>query len=250
MKRILGRALRRMSEKLLDTADLSEALGDLTAGERDIVAAARPYTMTSVARLASLVEAVNYCVRNRLPGDIAECGVWRGGSMMTIALTLLAHGDTSRHLWLYDTYEGMSEPTARDTSLTGESAAAQMRVAVAKEGGWCAAGLDEVREHLHATGYPRDRLHFVQGKVEETIPAALPGPLALLRLDTDWYESTRHELQHLYPLLVPHGVLVIDDYGHWQGARQAVDEYFANAARPVYLHRIDYTGRLMIRPGD
>ena len=108
------------------------------------------------------------------------------------------------------------------------------------------ATLDEVAAPTcAATGYPAERLHFVEGKVEDTIPEQAPERIALLRLDTDWYESTRHELEHLYPRLSPGGVLIIDDYGHWEGARQAVDEYFKGE---VYLHRIDYTGRLAIKP--
>ena len=87
-----------------------------------------------------------------------------------------------------------------------------------------------------------ERIHFVEGKVEDTIPAHAPERIALLRLDTDWYESTRHELEHLYPRLSRGGVLIIDDYGHWQGARQAVDEYFGDA-HAALLNRIDYTAR-------
>ena len=73
----------------------------------------------------------------------------------------------------------------------------------------------------------------------------MPERIALLRIDTDWYESTRHELVHLYPRLSPGGVLIIDDYGHWQGARKAVDEYFQAG---LFLNHIDYTGRLAIKP--
>ena len=113
---------------------------------------------------------------------------------------------------------------------------------------WCEAGLDDVRANLLGTGYPPERIHFVQGKVEDTLPATLPERVALLRLDTDWYESTAHELKHLYPLLQPHGVLIIDDYGHWQGARRAVDEYFAGSSAAHYLHRVDYTARMLIKP--
>ena len=95
---------------------------------------------------------------------------------------------------------------------------------------------------LHGTGYPPERIHFVRGPVEETLPAGAPDEIALLRLDTDWYESTRHELEHLYPRLAAGGVLLVDDYGHWEGARKAVDEYFADhgdrpAAGPHRLHR-------------
>jgi hypothetical protein len=141
----------------------------------------------------------------------------------------------------------MSEPGAEDRSAGGETAAAQLARTPRGEGVWCEAGLADVRANLESTGYPMERIRFVEGKVEDTIPATLPERIALLRLDTDWYESTRHELRHLYPLLSRHGILVIDDYGHWQGARQAVDEYFAAQGRPVFLHRVDYTARLVVK---
>ena len=101
---------------------------------------------------------------------------------------------------------------------------------------------------MAATGYGAARIQIVEGRVEETIPGNVPSQIALLRLDTDWYESTRHELLHLYPLLQSRGLLIIDDYGHWQGARQAVDEYFTAHAAPHFLHRVDYTARLLVKP--
>ena len=91
------------------------------------------------------------------------------------------------------------------------------------------------------------RVEFVQGRVENTLPAAAPPEIALLRLDTDWYESTRHELEHLYPRLVDGGVLIVDDYGYWQGARQAVDEYFGETGEAILLNRIDDTGRIAVK---
>ena len=225
------------------------ALADLSDADRAIVRRVDPYTLTGHDRRASLLQAVDHVVRHRVPGDIVECGVWRGGSMMAVALALLARGDTSRHLYLYDTFEGMTAPTEADRSHTGEAAAAQLERTTRGEGVWCEAGLDDVQANLWSTGYPKDKLHFVQGPVEQTIPATMPEHVALLRLDTDWYESTRHELAHLYPRLARHGVLIIDDYGHWQGARRAVDEYFAASAEPVYLHRVDYTARLLVKGG-
>lgn len=236
-----GLELTTAKERALATlADLSEA-------DRAIVERVAPFTMTSLERRAGLLGAIDHVVRHRVPGAIVECGVWRGGSMMAAALALMARGDTSRELWLYDTYTGMSEPTAADASHRGESAAAQLARTKRGQGVWCEAGLDDVRANLLSIGYPRERIHFVEGKVEDTIPATLPGTTALLRLDTDWYESTRHELVHLYPLLSRHGVLVIDDYGHWQGARKAVDEFFASRAEPAFLHRVDYTARLLVK---
>ena len=202
----------------------------------------RPFTMTSIQRLYALNQAVHYISKNKISGDIVECGVWRGGSSMMSALTLLECNDTSRNLYLYDTYEGMSEPTTKDVSMTGALA----------ENTWqssdkCDADLNDVQTNLKQTNYPFSKIHFVEGKVEQTIPKMVPSSIALLRLDTDWYESTYHELVHLFPKLVTGGVLIIDDYGHWQGARKAVDQYFAEQKTPILLNRIDYTGRIAIK---
>jgi hypothetical protein len=249
MKQLIKSALARGGLELTSAADRRQsALADLADADRELVVRVEPFTMTSLDRRASLLGAVDHLVRHRIAGAIVECGVWRGGSMMLAALALMARGDTTRDLWLYDTFEGMSEPTAADRDPYGESAAARLARTPRGTGVWCEAGLADVQANLWSTGYPKERIHFVQGKVETTIPATLPARIALLRLDTDWYESTRHELAHLYPLLARHGVLVIDDYGHWQGARQAVDEYFAARAEPVFLHRVDYTARLVVKP--
>jgi hypothetical protein len=225
----------------------AQALADLSPADRETIAKVAPCTMTGIERRAALLNAVDHIVRYRIPGDIVECGVWRGGSMMLVALTLLARGDTSRDLWLYDPFEGMSEPGEDDRSLSGESASAQLARSARDEPVLARASLEDVRSNLASTGYPQDRIRFVQGKVEDTIPMTVPAQISLLRLDTDWYESTRHELTHLYPRLVRHGVLIIDDYGHWRGARKAVDEYFAGRTEPVFLHRVDYTARLVVR---
>jgi hypothetical protein len=218
----------------------------ISASDRAILDRVRPFTMTSTARLLALIDAVRYVSRNRIAGAIAECGVWRGGSMMAVALTLRAEGDCARTLYLYDTFQGMTAPTSGDIDYAGVSADTHLGAQRAGSR-WCAAGLDDVRDNLRSTGYPFENLRLIAGKVEDTIPAQPCGPLALLRLDTDWYESTRHELLHLFPLLVPNGVLILDDYGHWQGARQATDEYFAARGRAPLLQRIDYSGRLLIK---
>jgi hypothetical protein len=249
IKQILKKTLAGLGWELVHSATRdAQALADLPAAERAIIERVAPFTMTSLDRRASLLQAVNQVLDRDIAGDIVECGVWRGGSMMAVALALLARGDTTRHLYLFDTFEGMSEPTAADRSHDGVAAQVQLERTTRGQGVWCEAGLEDVQANLWSTGYPRDRIHFVQGRVEDTIPATMPERIALLRLDTDWYESTRHELQHLYPRLQSQGVLIIDDYGHWQGARQAVDEYFAGNAPAPYLHRVDYTARLMVKP--
>jgi hypothetical protein len=167
--------------------------------------------------------------------------------MMAAALTLMDEGDTSRELYLYDTFEGMPEPTDADRSYDGVPADVQLSETPKGEGVWCYSSLDEVKTNLALTKYPAERIHYIQGKVEETLPANNPPPLALLRLDTDWYESTKHELEHLFPLLAEGGFLIIDDYGHWEGARKAVDEFLASSPKKYFLHRIDNTGRLIIK---
>jgi O-methyltransferase len=222
---------------------------DLDAEFWPLHEACRIATMTSVERLFALYKAVEYLVRHDIAGDFVECGVWRGGSVMMMALALQKLG-AKRKIHCFDTFEGMSPPTGADIRHdTGESAASILARSERHEGDhmWGIAGLDLVTKNVASTGYPLDLVSFCKGKVEETIPGSAPDRIALLRLDTDWYESTRHELVHLYPRLVPGGVLIVDDYGFWRGARKAVDEYFHEAGEKIFLNRIDYTGRMAIR---
>ncbi|MBS1525887.1 MAG: class I SAM-dependent methyltransferase [Bacteroidetes bacterium] len=209
----------------------------------------KTYTMTTPERIAALCNAVNYLVKNDIKGDFVECGVWRGGSTMAAIDTLMKAGDQGREIYLYDTYEGMSEPTEQDKVFTGTAADDLMKSSAKDDptSVWCYSALEEVQNNVGILKYPAQKIHFVKGKVEDTIPKTMPGKIALLRLDTDWYESTAHELRHLYPLLVQGGVIIIDDYGHWEGARQAVDEYIISEKLPLLLNRIDYTGRIGIK---
>jgi hypothetical protein len=224
-------------------------LPDVDAAAQAVMRKVRPFTMTSPERLYALIEAVRYVVRTGVAGDIVECGVWRGGSMMAAALTLLECGETSRVLHLFDTFEGMVPPTARDVTIDGQSGRALLasRPKTDTDSVWCCATLDQVRAALSSTGYDAARVRFVKGRVEDTIPGFAPAKIAILRLDTDWYESTRHELEHLFPRLEKGGVLIIDDYGHWRGAREAVDEYVAAGKVRLLLARVDYTGRIGVK---
>lgn len=220
---------------------------DIDDDARNVIETVAPFTMTSPERILALRDAVNHVGRHRIPGAIVECGVWRGGSMMAAALTLLASGDR-RELWLFDTFEGMPPPAESDRDVHGTDAAELLSAEDRATGDtWCYSPLDDVKANVLATGYPEALVHFVQGRVEDTIPGTIPDEIAILRLDTDWYESTKHELEHLYPRLTPGGILIIDDYGHWQGARRAVDEYIEATGTRLFLSRIDYTGRLAVK---
>ena len=211
----------------------------------ETIATARPATMTSVDALFSLIESTRYVVRRGIPGAFVECGVWRGGSMVAVALTLQQLGITDRDLWLYDTFEGMTEPAGRDVLLadTATRAADLLAASPVADGDniWCYSTLEQVQAAMAATGYPADRIHYVRGRVEDTIPGTAPDLVALLRLDTDWYESTWHELRHLMPRMAPGGVLIVDDYWYWRGCRQAVDEYLAATGLPLLLTPVHIT---------
>lgn len=244
MRKLIRRILAKAGYQLT-----SSVPRDFSADDVALVERVRPYTLTSPERIYSCVRAAEYLVKNQIPGDFVECGVWKGGIVMALALTLLRLEDRERHLYLYDTFEGMSPPTDADVDFRGTSAASQLDESVRgpKGGVWAYAPLDQVRAVVLATGIETSRVHFIKGKVEDTLPAQAPDQIGLLRLDTDWYESTRHELEHLYPRLVSGGVIIIDDYGHWQGARKATDEYLAGHNIPLLLNRIDYTARIGIK---
>lgn len=224
----------------------------ITAADHEIIARALPLSITSLPRVQAVIDAVRYCEARRVPGAFAECGVWRGGSVLAMILSLQQLGVTDRDIYLYDTFEGMVEPTEADTTPFGASATEIWDAAQGSDHKPWPEYFNEdfnedvVRETLLATGYPEKRLHFVKGRVEDTIPNVAPPEIALLRLDTDWYESTRHELIHLYPRVSPGGVLIIDDYGHWEGSARAVDEYLTEHV-PLLLSRIDYSGRMAVK---
>jgi hypothetical protein len=177
--------------------------------------ACRPYTMTSFARGLALFRAVRYIATRPVPGSIVECGVWRGGSSMIALMSLLKFGDGKRRVVLFDTYQGMTEPGEFDVDREGRSAKALLEAEKDRAEQslvWAKASLDEVRANLASTGYDMSLVEFVDGDVRTTLSRSLTGAIALLRLDTDFYDSTMAELKVLYPRLLQHGVLLIDDY--------------------------------------
>ena len=223
---------------------------DFSPFQRALLGKVRPYTMTSDERVAVLESAVRHAAKIG-PGDFVECGVAKGGSMMAIAFTLLDLGITDRELYLYDTFEGMPEPDEFDLGRFGEPAHRRWRKRrdAAGRSTWINHDIDEVRRNLAMTGYPERRIHLVKGKVEQTLPASSPpGAIALLRLDTDWHASTKAELDHLYPKLVRGGILIIDDYFRWQGARKATDEYLQGHGIPMFLVRVDDSSVIGVKP--
>lgn len=245
----MDKSIERLREKGYGVIPPEQYLSDMEKEFQTIWKEVHLYTMTSVERGYSLFKAVEYIVKNDIAGNLVECGVWKGGSCMLIAKTLKLFGDSNRKIYLYDTYEGMPKPTEEDViSWTGRSVLEKWeedkKGTKDNFGSW-AVGLEEVKTNVLGTGYPMNKFVFVPGDVAHTLKDIKPDKISLLRLDTDWYASTVEELETLYPLLVEKGVLIIDDYGHFDGARKAVDEYFENC--PIFLSRIDYTGRIGVK---
>ncbi len=208
-----------------------------------------PYTLTSVENIAASCAAAEYVARHDIPGDVVECGVWRGGSMMAIALTLLEYSAGTRHLHLFDTFAGMTAPSDVDVRLDGVPARRLFERAWRDDPNrvWRGVPRDEVERAMLSTTYDPALVHYVEGRVEDTLPAAGPELISLLRLDTDWHGSTKHELTHLFPRLAVGGLLIVDDYGHFAGARRAVDEYLAEKEIQMLLARVDYTARIAVK---
>lgn len=208
----------------------------------------KKYTMSSIERMFALYKATQYIVKNDIPGDLVECGVWRGGSSMLMAFVLELMNEKKRSIFLYDTFEGMDKPIKKDINILNKSADDTWREM--REKGinkWDYSPIEEVKKNMFETGFPKERLIFVKGKVEDTIPVTIPDKISLLRLDTDWYESTYHELIYLFPKLSKGGVIIIDDYMHWKGAKEATDKYFRENSVKILLNRIDYTGVIGIK---
>lgn len=221
---------------------------DLTPQTVQTIKFVRPYTMTTVQRVEAVVSATHHIVNHGIPGAFVESGVWMGGSIMAAARTLVELGDTERDLYLYDTFEGLPAPGEHDAVSGSDASVAEIYAETTQNEPFLEAPVDVVRANLARTRYPMDRIRTVAGLVEDTIPSTAPAQIAFLRLDTDWYSSTKVEMETLFPRLSPGGILIIDDYAFLDGVRKAVDDYLATYSVPVFLHRIDTAGRLVVKP--
>jgi O-methyltransferase len=234
-------ALKQRSVASRRAKKFHQALYDLDEEAQQTIIRVKDQTMMDPEKLYAFIAAVRYVCKNGIDGDIVECGVWRGGAIMAAALTLIQLESTDRRFYLYDTFAGMPRPGQRDRPLAEDLdtlAYFEGRQTGEDSSDWCFASIDMVRQNLATVPYDQDKFVLVEGKVEDTLPRTLPGPIAILHLDTDWYESTRHQVEHLMPLMVPGGVLIVDDYFYWSGNRDAVDEYLDRHKIPVLLTKV------------
>lgn len=224
---------------------------DMSEEVLNIFQECNPYTMISLERVEAIINSIDYICKNNIEGDIVECGVWRGGAMFAAAKALLNRNVVNKKFFLFDTYDTNTFGSTTNETIFDKDYSGKTALDAIKDGSFVRENytyqLDEVKNLLKKTGYPEDNFICVVGRVQQTIPFHDVNNLCLLRLDTDWYESTKHELVNLYPKLVKGGVLLIDDYGYWVGCKQAVEEYISETGIQILLHRDDFTGRSAVK---
>ena len=214
---------------------------------------ASKYSMTGFERMFFLIKAIKQIEIDNVEGDFVECGVWRGGNLILFQRMIEKLNFKNRKIFAYDTYSGMSPPTQSDLNINNEKAEDIIN-SLEKKGVdpenniiFAKCDLENVKKNFQINTGKNDNLICIKGKVEDTLKIKnnLPKKISLLRLDTDWYESTKIELEVLFPLLSKNGIMIIDDYGYWKGSKKAVDEYFKD--KNINLFKIDFTSRYLFK---
>jgi O-methyltransferase len=251
--RLINFPLGKFGFELVRFTPSGEVFTAMEASEEDlkIYQLVSGYTMADPDAMFSLIQGVRYVIENEIEGDFVECGTWRGGCAMAIANTLLDLGITNRIIWVYDTFAGMTEPSAIDVAHDKHRTPAQELLqkynSRTTQSDWAKVSLGGVQNSCYSTGYPAENFRFVEGNVLETLDLEVTDQICLLRLDTDWYDSTWKELETLYPKVAEGGVCIVDDYGAWAGSKLAVDEYFLrHGPRPLF-HITNWTVRTWIK---
>lgn len=228
---------------------IKKKIPEISAKDIKLINVVQKYSMTSVPSIWSLIKSINYLYENKIKGDFVECGIWKGGNIILMQKLLNRFKNKNVDIYGYDTFEGLTRPDARDTPWHNRYNTIKVweKKSQKNYNTWCYSGINEVKNNISTEVGLKNNIKLIKGKVEDTLlqKSNVPKKISLLRLDTDWYKSTKIELDVLYPLLSKGGILLIDDYGHWKGARKATDQYFKG--RKVLMHRVDYTCRLIVK---
>jgi len=266
IKKILNRLgfdIVRFRSATENNLNIKEILGyELENQAVECILMIKNNTMLSKRRLVTLYQQAMYCEKNNIPGAFVECGVWKGGAMGLMALANLHSGNERRHLHLFDAFQDICEP---DSSVDGERAMREVKEftkgASLGEGrlqpmtGFYdslggAGALDDSRKLLEETiNYPSEMIDYHVGWFQDTLPNEHEGigDIAILRLDGDWYASTKVCLEYLFDKVVKGGVIIVDDYGAYEGCRKAVDEYLNSNSIKAYLAPVDSECRFFIK---
>jgi O-methyltransferase len=239
-KKLLKKIISYTGYKLIKKID--HEIENASAFEKNLIKIYSKYTMTSDVKIYSLIKSFDYIKKYKIDGDFVECGVFTGGNIMLLK-NLLNINKLKKKIWSYDTFEGMTKPSSHDIKIDGTIASQKYL----KKDKWSSCSLINVKKNFRKQKLDLRNVNFIKGKVEDTLKKSknLPKKISILRLDTDFYESTKAELNWLYPLVVKGGIIIIDDYGSWMGSKKATDEYFSNKLN--YLHFIDHSARLIIK---
>lgn len=208
-----------------------------------------PFTMVGYARLSNVYELANMVEKNKTEGVFAECGVWKGGCAAVMAFMAQKFG-SGRKIWLFDSFEGLPEPTKEDGEIAS-SYALNKTEGKLKTIDKCVASLKDVEEvFFKVLKLNKENIIISKGWFQDTLPSAKQkiGKIAILRLDGDWYESTKCCLDNLYDNVIIGGYVVLDDYGYWEGAKRALDEFFVERKISPKLIKIDDTGVYFRKP--
>ena len=236
--KILNYEIRKVNEKKKDIIEVSKY-------EKKLINKCLQYSMTNFERMWSLIQSFHHVRQESLVGDFVECGVWKGGNIILLK-KLIEKFNLKKNIYGFDTFEGMVEPSFYDVNYNNKSAKKMFDEHKKKDIGFAMCSLDDVSSNIKKNT-KTDNIFLIKGKVENTLKnkKKLPKKISILRLDTDFYESTKIELEILFPRLVKGGVLIVDDYGFWKGAKKAVDEYFCDYRQ--FMHYVDHSCRLLIK---
>jgi hypothetical protein len=236
--KILNYEIRKVNKKKKDIIEVNKY-------EKKLINKCLQYSMTNFERMWSLIQSFHHVRQESLVGDFVECGVWKGGNIILLK-KLIEKFNLKKNIYGFDTFEGMVEPSFYDVNYNNKSAKRMFDEHKKKEIGFAMCSIDDVKRNIKKST-KTDNIFLIKGKVENTLmnKKKLPKKISILRLDTDFYESTKIELEILFPRLVKGGVLIVDDYGFWKGAKKAVDEYFCDYRQ--FMHYVDHSCRLLIK---
>ena len=228
----------------------NQKIVELNNNDKKLINLAQKYSMTPQIRIFNLLQSLRYLKNKKIDGDYVECGVWKGGNIILFKKFIEDEDENSkRKIFAFDTYGGMTEPDKNDYDISNNIPAnILLKDDKNKQTNlWGICNLENVKKNIQSCVNNIENIKFIEGPVETTLNTAsnLPDKISLLRLDTDWYSSTKKELDVLYDRVTSGGIIIIDDYGHWGGSKKAVDDFFLN--KYVWMHYVDYACRLIIK---
>lgn len=207
----------------------------------------KKYTLTPWSHIKWLRNLITDFNNKNINGSVVECGVWKGGCMMTMIMQQKKFNQ-NREFYLYDTFDGMTAPSEKDgidaniiynEIIDGKRYPEHSEPNTNK---WCLAPLEDVKKNINLCKYDKKKIHYIIGDVCETLKNNIPKNIVILRLDTDFYDSTKIELEKLYPNVISGGIIIIDDYYSWKGSKTATDEFIKKYKNEIKMIDKNLTG--------